>query len=140
MPYPKNYCEPSVPEKIIAAATYVFPLIGFIYIVIAALMKKNIKSFLKFHIFQSIFLAFTIWIVVAGITFAMNLISYIPLVKNIVGMVTFLLNTPIIFGFSVVTFAYLLFIIYLIFGVIKGSYSYIPWVSNIIKANLKGQL
>ena len=140
MPYPKNYCEPSVPEKIIAAATYVFPLIGFIYIVITALMKKNIKSFLKFHIFQSIFLAFTIWIAVAGITFAMNLISNIPLVKNIVGMVTFLLNTPIIFGFSVVTFAYLLFIIYLIFGVIKGSYSYIPWVSDIIKANLKGQL
>lgn len=140
MPYPKNYCEPSAMEKLIAAATYVFPLIGFVYLVIAALMKKDIKPFLKFHIFQSIFLAFTIWIVVAGITFAMNLLSYIPLVKNIVGMVTFLLNTPILFGFSVVTFVYLLFLVYLIIGVFKGTYSYIPWVTNIIKANLKGQL
>lgn len=127
-------------EKLIAAATYVFPLIGFVYLVIAALMKKDIKPFLKFHIFQSIFLAFTIWIVVAGITFAMNLLSYIPLVKNIVGMVTFLLNTPILFGFSVVTFVYLLFLVYLVIGVFKGTYSYIPWVTNIIKANLKGQL
>lgn len=127
-------------EKLIAAATYIFPLIGFVYLVIAALMKKDIKPFLKFHIFQSIFLAFTIWIVVAGITFAMNLLSYIPLVKNIVGMVTFLLNTPILFGFSVVTFVYLLFLVYLVIGVFKGTYSYIPWVTNIIKANLKGQL
>lgn len=127
-------------EKLIAAATYIFPLIGFVYLVIAALLKKDIKQFLKFHIFQSIFLAFTIWIVVAGITFAMNLISYIPIVKNIVGIVTFLLNTPILFGFSVVTFVYLLFIVYLVIGVFKGTYSYIPWVTNIIKANLKGQL
>ena len=127
-------------EKLIAAATYIFPLIGFVYLVIAALMKKDIKPFLKFHIFQSIFLAFTIWIVVAGITFAMNLLSYIPLVKNIVGMVTFLLNTPILFGFSVVTCVYLLFLVYLVIGVFKGTYSYIPWVTNIIKANLKGQL
>lgn len=140
MPYNRNYKEPSVMEKLIAAATYIFPLIGFVYIVLAAIMKKDIKAFLKFHIFQSIFLAFTIWIAVSAITFAMNLISYIPIVKNIVGMITFFLNTPILLGFSVVTFVYLLFILYLISGVFRGVYSYIPWVTDIIKANLKGQI
>ena len=103
-------------------------------------MKKDMKPFLKFHIFQSIFIAFTLWIVITGLGFAMNIVSYIPIVKNIVGMVTFFLHTPLFLGFSVIDTIYSLFILYLILGVIKGAYSYVPWVSAIIKANLRGQI
>lgn len=140
MVYPRNQAEPSFIEKLISALSYIQPLIGFIFIIIAALMKKNMKPFLKFHIFQSIFIAFTLWIVVTGLTYAMNLVSYIPVVKNIVGMITFFLNTPILLGFSIVTFVYFVLIAYLIIGVIRGTYSYLPWVTDIIKTNLRGQI
>ncbi len=140
MVYPRNQAEPSFIEKLISALSYIQPLIGFIFIIIAALMKKNMKPFLKFHIFQSIFIAFTLWIVVTGLTYAMNLVSYIPVVKNIVGMITFFLNTPILLGFSIVTFVYFILIAYLIIGVIRGTYSYLPWVTDIIKTNLRGQI
>lgn len=103
-------------------------------------MKKNMKPFLKYHIFQSVFIAFALWLVISGLTFAMNLVSHIPVIKNIVGIITFLLNTPLFLGFSVVTFVYFVFVLYLILGVIKGSDSYVPWVSDIIKTNLRGQL
>lgn len=103
-------------------------------------MKKDMKPFLKFHIFQAIFIAFTLWIVLTGLGFLMNIISYIPIVKNIVGMITFFLNTPIFLSFSVINAIYSIFILYLIFGVVRGSYSYVPWVSDIIKANLRGQI
>ena len=140
MQYHRNYTSPSLIEKIVAAATYVFPLIGFVFIILAALMKKDMKPFLKFHIFQSIFIAFALWLIITGLTYAMNLLSYIPLVKNIVGMITFFLNTPLIFGFSVVTFLYFVFVLYLILGVLRGVYSYVPWVTDIIKTNLRGQI
>lgn len=140
MPYYRNYAKPSAFEKLTAVLSYIFPLIGFVFIIIAALMKKDLKPFLKYHIFQSIFIAFALWLILTGLTYLFNLLSYIPVLKNIIGMITFFLNTPIIFGFSIITFVYCMFIFYLIFGVIRGSDSYVPWVSDIIKTNLKGQI
>jgi len=113
---------------------------GFVVIIIAALMKKDMKPFLKYHIFQSIFIAILFYLIAYGLQFAMNMVSYIPIIKNIVSMITFMLNTPILLGFSVITFAYFVFVLYLIAGVIKNSDSYVPWVSDIIKANLRGQI
>ena len=140
MVYRRNYAEPSFIEKLISALSYIQPLIGFVFIIIAALMKKDMKPFLKFHIFQAIFIAFTLWIVLTGLGFLMNIISYIPILKNIVGMITFFLNTPIFLSFSVINAIYSVFVLYLIFGVIKGTYSYVPWVTDIIKSNLRGQI
>lgn len=140
MSYNSKYVSPSLFERLIASASYIFPLIGFVFIIISYLMKRDMKPFLKYHIFQSIFIAFALWVVVTGITYAMNLLSFIPFVKNVLGMVTFFLNTPLFVGFSVVTFVYFCFVLYLIFGALLGKYSYVPWVSDIIKTNLRGQL
>lgn len=140
MSYPSKYKTPSPIEKLIAILSYIFPLIGFVVIIITALMKKDMKSFLKYHIFQSIFIAFALWLIISGLTLAMNMVSYVPILKNIVGIITFFLNTPLLLGFSVVTFVYFIFVLYLIIGVLRGSDSFVPWVSNIIKANLRGQI
>lgn len=102
-------------------------------------MKKEMKPFLKYHIFQSIFIAFALWILLSGLGFAMHLLSYIPGIKTVVSMITFFLNMPLFLGFSVVTLVYFLFVLYLVVGALRGSDSFVPWVSNIIKANLRGQ-
>lgn len=70
----------------------------------------------------------------------MKFVSYIPGVKNVVGIITFFLNTPLFYGFSIITFLYFLFVIYLINGVLRGSDSYVPWISDVIKTNLRGQI
>lgn len=137
MPNHNRKRTPSFMEKFIGASSYIFPLIGFAVIIIAALMKKELKPFLKYHIFQSIFIAFAISLTVYGLQLAMNFVSYIPVVKNIVSLITFFLNTPILLGFSVVTFIYFVFILYLIIGVFRNSDSYVPWVSDIIKSNVR---
>lgn len=103
-------------------------------------MKKDMKPFLKFHIYQSIFIAFALWLLVTGLGFALGLVSYIPVVKNIVSMITFYLNLPLFFGFSVITLVYFIFLVYLITGALIGRKSYVPWVSDIISVNLRGQL
>lgn len=135
-----RYNSPSLFEKLVAGASYIFPLVGFVFVIITALLKKDMKAFLKYHIFQSIFIAFTVWIVVSGLGFLMKFVSYIPGVKNVVGIITFFLNTPLFYGFSIITFLYFLFVIYLIIGVLRGSDSYVPWISDVIKTNLRGQI
>ena len=135
-----RYNSPSLFEKMVASASYIFPLVGFVFVIITALLKKDMKAFLKYHIFQSIFIAFTLWIVVSGLGFLMKFVSYIPGVKNVVGIITFFLNTPLFYGFSIITFLYFLFVIYLIIGVLRGSDSYVPWISDVIKTNLRGQI
>ena len=135
-----RYNSPSLFEKLVASASYIFPLVGFVFVIITALLKKDMKAFLKYHIFQSIFIAFTLWIVVSGLGFLMKFVSYIPGVKNVVGIITFFLNTPLFYGFSIITFLYFLFVIYLIIGVLRGSDSYVPWISYVIKTNLRGQI
>ncbi len=135
-----RYNSPSLFEKLVASASYIFPLVGFVFVIITALLKKDMKAFLKYHIFQSIFIAFTLWIVVSGLGFLMKFVSYIPGVKNVVGIITFFLNTPLFYGFSIITFLYFLFVIYLINGVLRGSDSYVPWISDVIKTNLRGQI
>lgn len=140
MSYHSKHITASPVERLIASACYIFPLVGFIFIVLSYLMKKDLRPFLKYHVFQSIFIAFALWVLVTGIGYAMNLFSIIPVVKNVVGMITFLINTPLFFGFSMVTLVYTVFVFYLILGALFGKASYVPWVSDIIKANLRGQI
>ena len=137
MSYVRN-ASPSVLERIVSAASYIMPPIGLAFYIIAYLMKKDLRPFLKYHIFQSIFIAFALWLILTGLGYALNLLSYIPILKNILGMITFFLNTPILLGFSIVTLFYTVFVLYLVISAICGKDSYVPWVSDIIKENLRG--
>lgn len=128
---------PAPIERIIAALTYANCLIGLVWLIIAAVMKKGIRPFLQFHIYQSIFLAFALFIVSKGLGLLMHLINFIPFVNKVVSIITFYLNTPLVLGFSVVTFIIFAVVIYLIIGALMGRYSYFPWVSDIIRGNIR---
>lgn len=132
------YTGPAPIERIIAALSYVNCLVGLVWLIIAALMKRGIRPFLQFHIYQSIFLAFAIFLISAGLSLVMKIINFIPIINNIVSIITFYLNTPIMFGYSVVNFMIFLVLIYLALGALMGRYSYFPWVSDIIKGNIRG--
>ena len=132
--------KPFMIERIVAALSYItMGFAGFIWLILGIFTKAQLRPFMQYHIFQSIFIAFLIWLIVSALGFAMHLISYVPIVKTIVSMVTFFLNTPLFMDFSIVSLLYFLLILYLIIGVIRGSDSYVFWVSDIIKTNLRGQ-
>ncbi len=133
-----NSASPALIERIIGALTYVNCLVGLIWLIIAALMKKGIRPFLQYHIYQSLFLAFLLFIVSAGLSLLMRVINFIPFINKIVSLITFYLNTPLLFGYSIVGLLIYLAVLYLIIGALMGRYSYFPWVSDIIKSNIRG--
>lgn len=131
--------KPVLLEKLIAAGSYItFGFIGFAWLLIALFTKNNLKSYLKYHIFQSIFISIVYFLICAFVGLIMNILSIIPIVNMLVMQLTFYLNAPLFFGFSLIQGVIYLIIGYLVLTCMQGKYSYLPWISEIIEANIRG--
>ena len=128
---------PYMIEKIIAARTYLtMGMVGFIWLIVGLFTKARLKRFLQYHIFQSIFISLAFAVLSTLISWISNLLSFIPIINRIVAQITFLLNMPLIFDYSLLQSVIYIFIIYLAVTAFIGKYSYIPWVSDIIDQNI----
>lgn len=129
--------EPLPLEKIIAALSYLtMGLVGFIWLILGAILKMGLRPFLRFHIYQSIFLSILFFLVSSLISLILGILSYIPFIGSIISTITFLISTPIVGTVSILNGLFIIFIAYLIVTSLMGRLSYIPWVSDIIKANV----
>lgn len=130
--------EPLPMEKLIASLSYLtMGFVGFIWLLIGIFTKNSLRPYLKYHIFQSIFISIAYFLASAFIGFILNILSIIPVVNQLVLAFTFYFNAPILFGFSVIEFACFAVVLYLVITSIQGKFSYIPWVSEIVKANVQ---
>lgn len=129
--------EPELVERIIAPLSYLtMGMVGFVWLIIGLFTKARLKPFLQYHIFQSIFIALAFTIIAMLIGWLSNILSVIPIINKIVAQITFLLNMPIIFGYSFIQAVLYLFLFYLAIQAYRGKYSYVPWVSEIIDHNI----
>lgn len=132
-----KYNEPLPLEKIISALSYfTMGIVGFVWLILGAILKLGLRPFLRYHIYQSIFLSFLFFILSTGLTLIFGLLSYIPFIGGLISTITFLIATPLFGTLSILNILFVLFIGYLVLTSALGKYSYIPWVSNIIKANV----
>lgn len=130
--------EPLLMEKLIASLSYItFGFVGFCWLLLGIFTKNSLRPYLKYHIFQSIFLSIAYFLLSAFLGLIMNILSIIPFVNQLVLQVTFYLNAPILFGFSLIQAIIYAIIIYLVVTSFQGQYSYLPWISEIIKTNVK---
>ena len=131
----QNFNKPYPIERILAFATYLTAgFVGVAWMVIAALLKRSITKFLLYHIMQSIFLSI-LFVLVSYFAGLVYVILYrIPLIN----IIPYLLSMPLpfVFDLSIVQLFTTTIILYLAIMAGMGYYSYLPWVSNIIKANL----
>lgn len=138
MPRKYSQNEPLLIEKIIASLSYISAgAVGFIWLLFAFFTKNNLKPFLKYHIFQSIFISFTLLVVNLFFGLIMNILSFIPLVGQLIMNITFYFNAPLLFGLSLIELFITMVVFYLVFTCLQGQYSYLPWISEIIKANVR---
>jgi len=127
-----------VAEKVIAVLSYATAgIVGFVWFLIGHFTKQNLRPFLKYHIYQSIFLAvlFSVGFYILDILF--KILSYIPIIKNIVFWLSLPFIMPLLHGLTIVNIAVLILIVYLCVGVLLNRFSFIPWVSNIIRYNIE---
>ena len=128
---------PYMIERIIAALTYLtMGMVGFIWLIIGLFTKARLKPFLQYHIFQSIFISLAFAVLSILISWLSNILSFIPIINRIVAQITFLLNMPLIFDYSLLQAVIYMLLIYLAITAFIGKFSYIPWVSDIIDQNI----
>ncbi len=133
-----GYEKPYMIERIVSALSYLTSgIIGFIWLLLGIFTKSNLKPFMKYHIFQSIFLAMAYFILLQLLGLVSNIVNFIPFVRNIISMIIFPFVIPLIFGFSIIQILIYTLIFYLVVTSFMGRYSYIPWISDIIKKNVR---
>ena len=132
-----NYNEPLLLEKIIAALSYITSgFVGFIWFIIAFFTKNSLRPYLRYHIYQAIFISIAFFLLGAFLGLIMNILSIIPFVNQLILQFTFYLNAPIIFGLSLIQSLMTALMIYLVVTSLQGKYSYVPWISDIIKTKV----
>ncbi len=130
--------QPRMIERIVSALTYpTLGLVGVVWLIIGALTRSYPKKFTMYHIFQSVFLSILYVIVNWLFWQIVNILSFVPLLNRIIRQLVFWFNMPLVFGYSVVQCVIYGLIIYLTVFAFMGLYSYIPWISDIIKSNFK---
>lgn len=108
-------------------------LVGFIWLVIAALGKKTVRPFLMYHIMQSIFLSILFYLISILGEMIYVILYRIPIINAIPYFIN--MPVPFLFGLSVIQVITTAIILYLAVTAFMGMYSYVPWVSDIIKGN-----
>ena len=125
-------------ERIISAASYLTAgMVGFIWLIIAALLRKTVKSFLMFHIMQSIFISIAYFLFIKLYQLVFIILVKIPLINSLLLFFNSIVFNPlpIFWGMSLIQLFTSAVIIYLVITSFMGMYSYIPYVSDIIKTN-----
>lgn len=125
-------------ERILSVATYLtVGGVGFVWLIIAALIKKRVAPFLMYHILQSIFISIAYFLLVEITKLLLFVLYKIPLINTLVGAFQYYLNSSIglFFGLSIIQFCTTSIILYLAITAGMGYYSYLPWISDIISGN-----
>ncbi len=129
---------PYLIERIIASLSYMtMGMVGFIWLIIGLFTKASLKPFLKYHIFQSIFISLGFAVLSIFVGWVSNILSFIPFINKLVAQINFLLNMPLIFDYSILQTVIYVFLIYLAVTSFAGKFSYIPWISDIIDQNVE---
>lgn len=123
-------------ERILSVATYLTAGgVGFVWLIIAAVMRRQVAPFLMYHILQSIFLSILFYLADILLKMVFVILYKVPLINAI----PVLINSPIpfILNLSLLQLFTTTIIMYLAITSGLGYYSYLPWVSDIIKGNSK---
>lgn len=133
-----NNSQPFMIERIVAALSYLtMGFVGFVWLIIGLFTKTRLTKFLQYHIFQSIFISIAYVLLSMFLGFVVNILSLIPFINKIVAQLTFFLNMPLLFGYSLIQALIYALMIYLAVTSFAGKYSYLPYISNIINYNVK---
>ncbi len=130
--------KPFMIERIVAALSYItMGFAGFIWLILGLFTKAQLRPFMQYHIFQSIFISIAYFLLCYILGFILNILSFIPFINKLVAQATFLLNAPLLGAYSLIQVIVYAIILYLAVTSFMGHYSRIPYISDIIDQNVR---
>lgn len=126
---------PTLFDKLLCAVSYpTMGLVGFVWLIFAMIVGKPPKYFVRFNIYQSIFISILLYLASIIFNIILGLVKIIPFIGSVILFFEFyLLQYPILFGYSLIESAVLILVAYLTISSLMGRCPEIPWVSDNIK-------
>lgn len=129
--------KPFMIERIVAALSYItMGFAGFIWLILGLFTRAQLRPFMQYHIFQSIFISIAYFLLSMLCGFLLNILSFIPFINKLVAQITFLFNAPLFGPYSLIQAVLYTIVIYLTVTSFMGQYSRIPYISDIIDQNV----
>lgn len=120
-------------DKIVSALSYLTAgWAGMIVCVLMYFRKKTPSHFLRYNVFQSIFISLLYFILALGLGLLFQFLSYIPFINYLVAQISLFFNRPVFFNYSVIQTFTIGLVVYLSFFSICGKYPRVYWISKII--------
>ncbi len=120
-------------ERVIAFLTYVTAgWAGLIYCVIMYFKKRNPTHFIRYNVFQSIFVSLLLMVLSMSMNVILTFLSIIPFINYLVAQISFWLNRELFFNYSIIQVVVLGLVLYMAIVSAIGKYPRIYWVSKII--------
>lgn len=125
-------------EKIISILSYLtMGIVGLLWILLANLMKKNLKYFLMYNVSQSMLIAVFLALIKFLLDLIIPVLMVIPIINSIASLLLFIFSTDIIIifflKFSIFELLVFSLIMYIIFGVVLGRIFYVPVLTKLMK-------
>lgn len=134
----KSQTPVSIGDRIISVISYVTAgWVGLIYMVILYFVRKPASLFLRYNIFQSIFISFFYFLLCMIFGFISNILLQIPLINALVSWFILLFNRPIIFEYSAIQSFVMGLFIYMSVVALLGKMPRVYWVSKIIDKSVR---
>lgn len=134
----KSQTPVSIGDRIISVISYVTAgWVGLIYMVILYFVRKPASLFLRYNIFQSIFISFFYFLLCMIFGFISNILLHIPLINALVSWFILLFNRPVIFEYSAIQAFVMGLFIYLSVVALLGKMPRVYWVSKIIDKSVR---
>ena len=123
----------SLEEIFVSALTYfTMGCGGVLYCIYKYFAKKKITSFVRFNIFQSIFLSLLYFCIALAIGLLMSFLLLIPGIKYLAAQISFLLNREVLGAYSIMQIFVFGIVLYASILSALGKIPRIYWVSKII--------
>lgn len=134
----KSQTPVSIGDRIISVISYVTAgWAGLIYMVILYFVGKPASLFLRYNIFQSIFISFFYFLLCMIFGFISNILLQIPLINALVSWFILLFNRPVIFEYSAIQSFVMGLFIYMSVVALLGKMPRVYWVSKIIDKSVR---
>ena len=127
-------------EKIVSVLSYLsMGIVGIIWVILAYILKKNIKFFMMYNIYQSIIISVLLAIIKLVLDIILQILAMIPFLSYISATFNYLISIKIIrlypFGisFTILELIVSIILLYICVGVIIGRIFYVPLITNLVQ-------
>lgn len=104
---------------------------GLIWLVILYFGHKYPSRFLRFNVYQSIFISFSVFVIGMIYDLLLSILTHIPFIQIIASFVDLVLNRPLLGAYSLLQAIVLFYMCYVVIFSIMGRYPLIYKISDL---------